>query len=76
MKVNGTKTKAIIDSGAAITVLKSANGNTIAHCGNAAVTLDFNGLTFSHQVVVADIKHDLLIGVDFLKRYNGTLNFA
>ena len=63
-------------------LLISENG--IAHVADGSTTKTYGYLEifgklrhwrYTHRFLVADIKEDVLIGIDFLEQYQATLNF-
>ena len=84
--VNGQLVTCLIDTGATLTILSrkvwesmvrqsTASGNPIDVCGRTKVGLRITELNCVIDVIVADIENEVILGLDFLRDMNCTINF-
>lgn len=56
--------------------LLTASGQPIPVLGETSVTMYVGGSSYSHNVIVAEIVDDCILGLDFMKKHNCKINVA
>jgi hypothetical protein len=52
----------------------SANGSPVDVCGKTSIDLVLNGTTMSHEMIIADLSVDGILGLDFFVKYEAIIN--
>ena len=58
------------------TTLRAVNNSPVPVSGECTISLSVGNLVVKHQVIIADIGPDVLLGIDFLWSHGCTLDFA
>ena len=57
--------------------VQSASGDSLKVLGCSFIPIKIGNQHFTHQfIIIRDIRHPVIIGLDFLRTHNATLNFA